>query len=279
MLQRDRQNRARQAGIKIEEALQQNDSRGAYDIAKRWYKQVTGRAPPPAREDLEDTANIFESLYSMQNNNEENFQLPSEPEKRPQIDDNIPSVDEIIKQVKHLHNNKAPGFTGMRAEDIKFWATEYEENTDDNKEHLPFSKLIKIIQTCFATGTLPKALHISTLVLIPKPNSRDYRGIGLLEILWKLMTAIIDNRLRSTIKFQDEIHGFRKARGTGTATLCNKLLCQRSNIEGKTLKQIYIDLSKAYDTLDRKTPLKILEFYAVGTRIKNLLDKFGNITM
>jgi hypothetical protein len=215
-----------------------------------------------------------QTLYTVHSNNEEQFQLPSEPAKRPKINDEIPSTDEIIKQIKHLHNNKAPGFTGMRVEDIKGWAIQYEENKDENKDHLPFSKLVKIIQSSFETGTLPKALHISTLVLIPKPNSRDYRGIGLLEIIRKLMTAIIDNRLRSTIEFQDEIHRFRKSRGTGTAILCNKLLCQQSNMEGKPLKQIYIDLSKAYNTLDRKTTLKILEHYGVGKRTKNLLESF-----
>ena len=44
--------------------------------------------------------------------------------------------------------------------------------------------------------------------------------------------------------------------------------------DGKTLKQIYIDLSKANDTLDRPTTLKILEHYGVGPNIINLLGKF-----
>ena len=234
LLDRDRKNRAKEAGIEIENALQRNDSRGAYNIAKRWYRQVTGKSPPPAREDLEETAQTFQTLYASHGNEEvEEFELPTETNKRPQVDDNIPTIEEIIKQIKHLHNNRAPGFTGMKAEDIKKWASEYENCNDADKNNLPFTKLVNIIQTCFATGTIPKALHISTLVLIPKPNSRDYRGIGLLEILWKLMTAIIDNRLRNTINFQEEIHGFRKARGTGTAILGNKLLCQQSNIDGR----------------------------------------------
>lgn len=126
---------------------------------------------------------------------------------------------------------------------------------------------------------MPKALHISTLVLIPKPNIRDYRGIGLLEIIWKIMTIIIDNRLQSAVEFQDEIHGFRKGRGTGTSIRYNVLLCQKSNINGKTLKQIYIDLSKAYDTLDRKIALKILEPYGIGKRKKPSWKTCGNITM
>ena len=81
--------------------------------------------------------------------------------------------------------------------------------------------------------------------------------------------------LLSAVEFQDEIHGFRKGRGTGTAILYNKFLCQQSNIvTGKTLKQIDIDLSKAYDTLDRKITLKFLKHYGIGKRTKTLLEKF-----
>jgi hypothetical protein len=41
--------------------------------------------------------------------------------------------------------------------------------------------------------------------------------------------------------------------------------------QGKTLYQIFIDLAKAYDTLDRGSTLEILEGYGVGRWIIRLL--------
>jgi hypothetical protein len=63
-LNRDRRRRASVAGAQIQASLETNDVRGAFATAKRWYTKVTGRSPPPAREDLETTAVNFESLYA-----------------------------------------------------------------------------------------------------------------------------------------------------------------------------------------------------------------------
>ena len=66
------------------------------------------------------------------------------------------------------------------------------------------------------------------------------------------MTTIINNRLRNTITFQDEIHGFRKERGTGTAILYNKLLCQQSNMEGNVDSDLFQSLMKALNSSGRR---------------------------
>ena len=43
------------------------------------------------------------------------------------------------------------------------------------------------------------------VVLIPKGGG-DYRGIGLLEVMWKVVTVIINCCLVTTISFNDVIH-------------------------------------------------------------------------
>jgi hypothetical protein len=60
----------------------------------------------------------------------------------------------------------------------------------------------------------------------------------------------------------------------GTAILCNKLLLQKAFVKGESLKQVYLDMSKAYDTLDRDHTLAILAAYGVGDRILALLKTF-----
>ena len=61
------------------------------------------------------------------------------------------------------------------------------------------------------------------MVLIPKWE-KDYRGIGLVEVMWKVVAAILNRRLTASITYHNFQHGFWAGRGTGTANLEAKLL-------------------------------------------------------
>ena len=61
------------------------------------------------------------------------------------------------------------------------------------------------------------------VVLIPK-GKKDYRGIGLVEVMWKVVAEILNRRLIASIVYHDFLHGFRAGRGTGTASLESKML-------------------------------------------------------
>ena len=89
------------------------------------------------------------------------------------------------------------------------------------------------------------------MVLIPKGNSGDFRGIGLLEVIWKVLEKVIDARLSSTIDLYDALHGFRAGRGCGTGIMEAKLAQQLAFIEQRPLYGIFLDLRKAYDAMDR----------------------------
>ena len=81
------------------------------------------------------------------------------------------------------------------------------------------------MQTAFRDGDLAKEATWQAVVLIPK-GKKDYRGIGLVEVMWKLVAAILNRRFTSSITYHDALHGFRTGRSTGTATLEAKLLQQ-----------------------------------------------------
>ena len=55
---------------------------------------------------------------------------------------------------------------------------------------------------------------------------RDYRGIGLAEVVWKLVTVILNFCLTTFIEFHNVIHGFWAGRGIGTTSLEAKLIHQ-----------------------------------------------------
>ena len=99
------------------------------------------------------------------------------------------------------------------------------------------------------------------MVLIPK-GGKDYRDIGLVEAMLKVVAAILNCWITASITFHDFFHGFRAGRGTGTATLEAQLLHQLAALREEVLYVIFLDLHTAYDALDRSRCLEILEGYS-----------------
>ena len=110
--------------------------------------------------------------------------------------------------------------------------------------------------------------------MIPKEGGTDFRRIGLLEVLWKEISGIINRQILSYIQFHDALHGFRAGRGTGAATLEIKLLQNLVAMRDTVLQYIFVNLCKAYDALDRDTCLDILTGYGVGSRTLRILQTY-----
>ena len=100
------------------------------------------------------------------------------------------------------------------------------------------------------------------MVLIPK-GKKDYRGIGLVGVMWKVVAEILNCRLTASITFHNFLHRFWEGSGTGTATLESKLIQQLAKLREEVLYVIFLDLHTAYDALDRSRCLDILEGYGV----------------
>ena len=111
------------------------------------------------------------------------------------------------------------------------------------------------------------------MVLIPK-GKKDYRSIGFVEVMWKVVAEILNHCLTAYITFHDFLHRFRAGRRTGTSTLEAKLLQQLAALRGEVLYVIFLDLHKAYDALDRCRCLEILKGYDVGTRARRLIQSY-----
>ncbi len=77
------------------------------------------------------------------------------------------------------------------------------------------------------------------------------------------------------IQFHDCLHSFLAGRGTGTtATMEVKLTQQLAYREQEAWYQIFLDLQKAYDAMDRVWCLEILASYGVGPKLIRLLSHF-----
>ena len=111
------------------------------------------------------------------------------------------------------------------------------------------------------------------MVLIPKGGG-DYRGIGLVEVIWKAVAAILNFRFTVGITYHDLFYGFQVGWGTGTDTLEINLLRKDAASREAILYVILLDLHKAYDALDRFRCLGILEGYGVEHRKLLLLLQY-----
>ncbi len=110
------------------------------------------------------------------------------------------------------------------------------------------------------------------IVLIPKGGG-DYRGIGLLELMWKVCESVMDLRLNA-FDLHDSLHGCRDKRGTRTAGIEAKLAQQLAHLEQALFYGVFLDLKKAFDSMDRERCLLILEGYGVGPRMIKMIRNF-----
>ena len=117
--------------------------------------------------------------------------------------------------------------------------------------------LVDIVQHMWRTGEILQELGWTVLVLIPKWTI-DTRGIGLLETLCKMVETLMDTRLRASLHLHDVFHGLQARRGMGTATIELKLAQEISSVDRYPLFLVFLDLRKAYDTVERDHLLQTL---------------------
>jgi hypothetical protein len=118
------------------------------------------------------------------------------------------------------------------------------------------------------------------VVLIPKGGG-DYQGISLLEPMWKVCECVMDMRL-NRISLHESLHGCCCCNGRGacTAVMEAKLAQQLAHLEQAPFYGIFLDLKKAFNSMDCKCCLLILGGYGVGPKIIWLIQNFwANATM
>ena len=88
----------------------------------------------------------------------------------------------------------------MRAEHLKEWlkGAKLVEDPEKGPNNVGAGKeleaLLQLAQVVWEEGRIPTQLGWVVTVLIPKGGG-DYRGIGLLEPIWKVIERVIDKRL------------------------------------------------------------------------------------
>ena len=133
------------------------------------------------------------------------------------------------------------------------------------------SPLVEIINCSFTTGVFPHALKIAKVVPIFKKGSRDnvsnYRPISILPIFSKLFEKAMLIRLndyvtKSKILFPSQ-HGFQSGHSTYMPLLSMQDMISAAIDNGQYSIGIFLDLAKAFDTIDHNILLKKLHIYGI----------------
>ncbi len=191
------------------------------------------------------------------------------------VPDGLPTDWEIREVVVKLRNNRAAGVTGMKADHLKWWLHDIKrEEAGDGEEEAEshWRIFVSLIQAVWECGTMLTHMSWMVIVLLLKGGG-DYCGIGLLDPMWKVVEKIMVAGL-SVIKLHSCLHGGLPRWDTGTAIMEVKLNQQLAWVKQEPLYQIYLDLKKAYDTLDQTRCLAILAGYGVGPNLLRLQKQF-----
>ena len=86
-----------------------------------------------------------------------------------------------------------------------------------------------------------------------------------MAIAAKLCNKMILNRLIPFIEplLRNNQNGFRRGRSTLSQILCLRRLLEESQASNRDLAMVFVDFSKAFDSVDRKKMFEILRLYGI----------------
>ena len=173
------------------------------------------------------------------------------------------TVAEINKAIQETKCGKAPGLDGIPADIYKHGGSELRH------------QLLSLFNDCLKGGVLPQDFKDALIVTVYKKKGDrnecgNYRGISLLVIAGKILAKIILGRIKQISEevLPESQCGFRANRSTIDMIFTLRQLQERSIEQQRPLYIVYVDFSKAFDTVDRDTLWEVLKIRLSGCPLK-----------
>ena len=168
-------------------------------------------------------------------------------------------ASEIIGCSSRLASKKSSGFDGVTVDIMK------------RSINIVAEPLSNILNASFLTGKIPRALKIAKVCPIHKDGSlneiNNYRPVSVLPSFSKIFEKVVYNRLIVYVNklniLSNSQYGFRENHSTSMALIDFYDKVSKSIDERKFTIGIFIDLKKAFDTIDHKILLSKLNHYGV----------------
>lgn len=155
--------------------------------------------------------------------------------------------EEVIMALKQMHPTKAPGPDGMPALFYKkFWGIVGDDTTN-------------YVLDILNNGAPIDQINHTHVVLIPKKkvceSTKDYRPISLCNVLYKLVSKVISNRLKSVLPqvISEAQSAFVPGRLiTDNVSVAYELFhyLRKKKKGAKCFMEMKLDMSKAYDRVE-----------------------------
>jgi hypothetical protein len=177
---------------------------------------------------------------------------------------------ELDKLLRNLESKKASGADCIPPKIVKIC-----------KDSL-IDPLLKIINKSFSEGVFPDQLKIAKVIPIYKKNERDicgnYRPISLLSCFDKVIEKLMHKRLYSFLHKHDILYpyqfGFREGHSTSLALTEIMEKIHEHLDTGDSVIGIYLDLTKAFDTVQHDILLSKLSHYGVRGKAHNWFKSY-----
>ena len=141
---------------------------------------------------------------------------------------------------------------------------------------------MKIFNLSLMTGVYPDMLKISKTIPIFKKGSRllvsNYRPISLLSNLNKILEKIVHSRVYKFLEDSQCIYslqfGFRKKHSTNHALIDITETIRRALDDKKFACGVFVDLQKAFDTVNHDILIDKLDHYGIRGASKNWFSSY-----
>ena len=162
---------------------------------------------------------------------------------------------EIMKATSSMKNGKSCGIDGLNAEYLKY-----------APEIIHFS-VAELLNKIAATGDHPEELKLGILTPLPKPGKpkgppENLRPIVLLSIIRKILTICILRRTWERVSSRITIDqaAYQGGRSTTEQVFAVKMLVEKAITSSDfTIYELLLDMSKAFDTVNRNKLFDALE--------------------
>lgn len=223
---------------------------------------------------IKDVTNLFNDFFTQIGNNivqiTQNQIIPLQYNTTSNLYLYPTTPNEITKIIFSLNKNSANGHDAIPIKFFRNFANELSK------------KLSTFVNDCFKNGHFPDILKISKVSPIyktgNKQNVSNYRPISVLPSCTKIFEKAILNRLEIYLVNNNIIHerqfGFVKSSSTTSACMHLMNFIEKNIDKHKIVGCIFIDLSKAYDTVNINILVEKLQRIGITHKALDLFKSY-----